>query len=216
VPKRGYKLVANVQRLDSNPYLSARQEETLPSEPPSEPDAPEADEPVAEIVFPAGPLTRAVCHSQQPKKTSQPNVSRWRLNLLNALWIGLVIVAMGFFTIKQSQVRITQVVDTHLIEFKFQDDFDSKALSHDLADGVAQKLMADITQVSDYRVMLSKTAFTSGILPGKSVTVRVNDKEGHSFLDLELKNNSSDAILFSRQYPLDSQHLATVLKNAEL
>ncbi|EEY46463.1 lysine decarboxylation/transport transcriptional activator CadC [Vibrio mimicus] len=216
VPKRGYKLVANVQRLDSNPYLSARQEETLPSEPPSEPDAPEADEPATEIVFPAGPLTRAVCHSQQPKKTSQPNVSRWRLNLLNALWIGLVIVAMGFFTIKQSQVRITQVVDTHLIEFKFQDDFDSKALSHDLADGVAQKLMADITQVSDYRVMLSKTAFTSGILPGKSVTVRVNDKEGHSFLDLELKNNSSDAILFSRQYPLDSQHLATVLKNAEL
>ncbi len=65
-------------------------------------------------------------------------MSRWRLNLLNAIWIGLVIVAMGFFTVQQSQVRITQVVDTHLIEFKFQDGFHAQALTHELADGIAQ------------------------------------------------------------------------------
>lgn len=75
--------------------------------------------------------------------------------------------------------------------------------------------MADLTQVSDYRVILGKTAYSSGILPGKSIMVRVNDQDGHEFLDLELKNNSSDAVLFSRQYPLDSQHLASVLKSAE-
>lgn len=214
VPKRGYKLVANVQRLDGNPYVS-RQEESTASDVCLADDIDDVEDAVPEIVFPAGPLTRAVCQSQQPKKSSKPNVSRWRLNLLNAIWIGLVIVAMGFFTVQQSQVRITQVVDTHLIEFKFQDGFHAQALTHELADGIAQKLMADLTQVSDYRVILGKTAYSSGILPGKSIMVRVNDQDGHEFLDLELKNNSSDAVLFSRQYPLDSQHLASVLKSAE-
>lgn len=44
----------------------------------------------------------------------------------------------GLFTVQQSQVRITQVVDTHLIEFKFQDGFHAQALTHELADGIAQ------------------------------------------------------------------------------
>ncbi|EID0059751.1 lysine decarboxylation/transport transcriptional activator CadC [Vibrio vulnificus] len=222
VPKRGYKLVANVERLTANPYLLRQAEpaEVDLLEPTiTEPSiaAPEAEAPSAnEMVFPAGPLTRAMCQSQQQKKPKRPNISRWRVNAFNALWIGLVIIAMGFFTIKQSQVRITQVVDTHLIEFMFQDDYHAQALSHDLADGIAQKLMADITQVTDYRVMLSKTAFTSGILPGKSIMVRVSDKDGHAFIELELKNNSSGAVLFSRQYPLDTSHLSSVLHRAEV
>ncbi|MCG6424079.1 transcriptional regulator CadC, partial [Vibrio parahaemolyticus] len=119
VPKRGYKLVANVERLTANPYLLRQAEpaEVDLLEPTiTEPSvaAPEAEAPSAnEMVFPAGPLTRAMCQSQQQKKPKRPNISRWRVNAFNALWIGLVIIAMGFFTIKQSQVRITQVVDTH-------------------------------------------------------------------------------------------------------
>lgn len=46
--------------------------------------------------------------------------------------------------------------------------------------------------------------------------VRVSDKEGHAFIELELKNNSSGAVLFSRQYPLDTSHLASVLHRAEV
>ncbi|ENR2165946.1 lysine decarboxylation/transport transcriptional activator CadC [Vibrio vulnificus] len=228
VPKRGYKLVANVERLPANPF-GVRQAEVSDTDSHLLPisttdlacieqvDTTEPDTPASsDMVFPAGPLTRAIYQSQKKKQPNRPNISRWRVNAFNALWIGLVIIAMGFFTVKQSQVRITQVVDTHLIEFMFQDDYHAKALSHDLADGFAQQLMADIAQVTDYRVMLSKTAFASGILPGKSIMVRVSDKDAHTFIELELKNNSSGAVLFSRQYRLDSALLASVLHKAKV
>ncbi|POB66017.1 transcriptional regulator CadC, partial [Vibrio vulnificus] len=39
---------------------------------------------------------------------------------------------------------------------------------------------------------------------------------GHAFIELELKNNSSGAVLFSRQYPLDTSHLSSVLHRAEV
>ena len=135
---------------------------------------------------------------------------------MNFLWLSLSVVVMGVFTYKQSEVRITQAIDTHLIEFKFQDNFTNEGLSYDLADGFAQKLMSDIAQVSDYRVMLKKASFTSGIVPGKSVVVRVRENDGGSFLEVEYRNNSSEKVLFSRQYALTSSHLKTVLQQASL
>ncbi|MBU5885671.1 transcriptional regulator CadC, partial [Vibrio cholerae O1] len=69
---------------------------------------------------------------------------------------------------------------------KFQDGFHAQALTHELADGIAQKLMADLTQVSDYRVILGKSAYSSGRWPGQSFRVRVNGDGGHECLELVL------------------------------
>ena len=100
--------------------------------------------------------------SKEKKAPRKPNkISPWRLGFMNFIWISILVVVMGVFTYKQSEVRITQAIDTHLIEFKFQDNFGRDDLSYELADGFAQKLMADIAQVSDYRVMLKKAAFTT-------------------------------------------------------
>lgn len=52
VPKRGYKLVANVQRLDGNPYVS-RQEESTASDVCLADDIDDVEDAVPEIVFPA-------------------------------------------------------------------------------------------------------------------------------------------------------------------
>ncbi|ENP8304577.1 lysine decarboxylation/transport transcriptional activator CadC [Vibrio alginolyticus] len=150
VPKRGYKLVANVVTMTHEEFVTSRQNEEIPP------------------------------------------------------------------SVEESEVRITQAIDTHLIEFKFQDNFTNEGLSYDLADGFAQKLMSDIAQVSDYRVMLKKASFTSGIVPGKSVVVRVRENDGGSFLEVEYRNNSSEKVLFSRQYALTSSHLKTVLQQASL
>ncbi|ALR92711.1 MULTISPECIES: lysine decarboxylation/transport transcriptional activator CadC [Vibrio] len=216
VPKRGYKLVANVVTMTHEEFVTSRQnEEILPSVEESEEDC----LPIAPAVtFPAGPLTRAVCEMSKEKKAPQSKnkISPWRLGIMNFIWISMLVVVMGVFTYKQSEVRITQAIDTHLIEFKFQDNFTNEGLSYDLADGFAQKLMSDIAQVSDYRVMLKKASFTSGIVPGKSVVVRVRENDGGSFLEVEYRNNSSEKVLFSRQYALTSSHLKTVLQQASL
>ncbi|HHF2892460.1 TPA: lysine decarboxylation/transport transcriptional activator CadC [Vibrio diabolicus] len=216
VPKRGYKLVANVVTMTHEEFVTSRQNEEIP---PSVEESEEDCLPIAPAVtFPAGPLTRAVCEMSKEKKAPQSKnkISHWRLGIMNFIWISMLVVVMGVFTYKQSEVRITQAIDTHLIEFKFQDNFTNEGLSYDLADGFAQKLMSDIAQVSDYRVMLKKTSFTSGIVPGKSVVVRVRENEGGSFLEVEYRNNSSEKVLFSRQYALTSSHLKTVLQQASL
>ncbi|MDW1593689.1 MULTISPECIES: lysine decarboxylation/transport transcriptional activator CadC [unclassified Vibrio] len=216
VPKRGYKLVANVVTMTHEEFVTSRQNEEIP---PSVEESEEDCLPIAPaFTFPAGPLTRAVCEMSKEKKAPQSKnkISPWRLGIMNFIWISMLVVVMGVFTYKQSEVRITQAIDTHLIEFKFQDNFTSEGLSYDLADGFAQKLMSDIAQVSDYRVMLKKASFTSGIVPGKSVVVRVRENDGGSFLEVEYRNNSSEKVLFSRQYALTSSHLKTVLQQASL
>ncbi|EGR0027245.1 lysine decarboxylation/transport transcriptional activator CadC [Vibrio alginolyticus] len=216
VPKRGYKLVANVVTMTHEEFVTSRQNEEIP---PSVEESEEDCLPIAPAVtFPAGPLTRAVCEMSKEKKApqSKSKISPWRLGIMNFIWISMLVVVMGVFTYKQSEVRITQAIDTHLIEFKFQDNFTNEGLSYDLADGFAQKLMSDIAQVSDYRVMLKKASFTSGIVPGKSVVVRVRENDGGSFLEVEYRNNSSEKVLFSRQYALTSSHLKTVLQQASL
>ncbi|MBS9921456.1 lysine decarboxylation/transport transcriptional activator CadC [Vibrio alginolyticus] len=216
VPKRGYKLVANVVTMTHEEFVTSRQNEEIP---PSVEESEEDCLPIAPaLTFPAGPLTRAVCEMSKEKKAPQSKnkISPWRLGIMNFIWISMLVVVMGVFTYKQSEVRITQAIDTHLIEFKFQDNFTSEGLSYDLADGFAQKLMSDIAQVSDYRVMLKKASFTSGIVPGKSVVVRVRENDGGSFLEVEYRNNSSEKVLFSRQYALTSSHLKTVLQQASL
>ncbi|WP_438452013.1 lysine decarboxylation/transport transcriptional activator CadC [Vibrio alginolyticus] len=216
VPKRGYKLVANVVTMTHEEFVTNRQNEEIP---PSVEESEEDCLPIAPAVtFPAGPLTRAVCEMSKEKKAPQSKnkISPWRLGIMNFIWISMLVVVMGVFTYKQSEVRITQAIDTHLIEFKFQDNFTNEGLSYDLADGFAQKLMSDIAQVSDYRVMLKKASFTSGIVPGKSVVVRVRENDGGSFLEVEYRNNSSEKVLFSRQYALTSSHLKTVLQQASL
>jgi transcriptional activator of cad operon len=216
VPKRGYKLVANVVTMTYEEFVTSRQNEEIP---PSVEESEEDCLPIAPAVtFPAGPLTRAVCEMSKEKKAPQSKnkISPWLLGIMNFIWISMLVVVMGVFTYKQSEVRITQAIDTHLIEFKFQDNFTNEGLSYDLADGFAQKLMSDIAQVSDYRVMLKKASFTSGIVPGKSVVVRVRENDGGSFLEVEYRNNSSEKVLFSRQYALTSSHLKTVLQQASL
>ncbi|EMB9236966.1 lysine decarboxylation/transport transcriptional activator CadC [Vibrio alginolyticus] len=216
VPKRGYKLVANVVTMTHEEFVTSRQNEEIP---PSVEESEEDYLPIAPAVtFPAGPLTRAVCEMSKERKAPQSKnkISPWRLGIMNFIWISMLVVVMGVFTYKQSEVRITQAIDTHLIEFKFQDNFTNEGLSYDLADGFAQKLMSDIAQVSDYRVMLKKASFTSGIVPGKSVVVRVRENDGGSFLEVEYRNNSSEKVLFSRQYALTSSHLKTVLQQASL
>lgn len=218
VPKRGYKLVANVTPMTHEEFLACRPcySDELSSSKIAEEDSPTPLAPT--VTFPAGPLTRAVCEMSKEKKTppKRHKISTWRLGVMNFIWISILVVVMGIFTYKQSEVRITQAIDTHLIEFKFQDDFSRDGLVYELADGFAQKLMADIAQVSDYRVMLKKTSFTTGIVPGKSVVVQVRQNESGSFLEVEYRNNSSDKVLFSRQYALADNHLKAVLQQASL
>ncbi|MFC5076275.1 Transcriptional activator CadC [Vibrio thalassae] len=225
VPKRGYKLVAAVTPMTSEQFLQYRASccsaslpaPTVPLKPESlvTEEELEVQEPIG---FPAAPITRALYQKQKATRSHKPKrlLSAWRLGVINAIWIGILVAAIGIFTYQQSEVSIIQVIDTHLIEFEFQDDIRSLGRSYELADGFAQKLMSDMTQVSGYRVMLHKTAFKTGIVPGKTVLVRVDEDDGRAYLELEYRDNSSEKVLFSRQYALADKHLNSVLTQSSV
>ena len=69
VPKRGYKLVANVTPMTHEEFLASRHcnaEILPPIVEEAEEEQPEA--PIPTIAFPAGPLNRAVCEMSKEKK----------------------------------------------------------------------------------------------------------------------------------------------------
>ncbi|MBF4246407.1 transcriptional regulator CadC [Vibrio anguillarum] len=219
VPKRGYKLVASVtevlpeQVVDQN-WLVINDEPISKSALRSEIEETAEPELSCDIAFPAGPLTRAFSsrNTSTPRDTMQ--IRRWKLMAFDVLWIGALIIAFGLFTYHQSETNITQAMDTHLMEFKFQENFAQDQSNIELSDGLVQKLAADIAQVSQYRVRLSKTRFAAGILAGKTVTVQVKDQGGKAYLDVEYRNNGSGTILFSRQYSLALSQIKVVMKQA--
>lgn len=213
VPKRGYKLVATVTELFSAPVREWQDGDVSPpSADTSDAELEASSTSYSEVTFPAAPLTRAF----QSRSSSSPRahfpIKRWRTLMFDVVWIGMLIIGFGLFTYHQSDVSITQAVDARLIEFKFDHDLTQHKNGVELADGIIQKLAADVDQVTDYRIRLSKTRFASGILPGKTVTVLVKDHEGKTYLDLEYRNNASGTILFSRQYLLVPPHLNRVVK----
>jgi len=215
VPKRGYKLVAKVEMVESLPSMQA----TLP--PTEEPElqlTANAPEQPTQVAFPAAPLTRAICERKQSeaKLASPKDDTQRKHNCLNALWVSLLIAAVAVFTYHQTTVQITQVIDSHLVEFKYVDSFNQDKRSYELADGIAQKLMSDITQVTPYRVKLDRVKFTSGNLPGKTITVQVAKQGEHEYLEVEYINNTSEKVVFSRQYPLAQPHLKVVLRQVAI
>ncbi|MDE1237391.1 lysine decarboxylation/transport transcriptional activator CadC [Vibrio aestuarianus] len=221
VPKRGYKLMANVSEITSEQFVQQRVGVVASNEPVkdlsvSETPHSETSEIINEVSFPAAPLTRALSYRSKanPRLNKTGQVSRWKSITLDIMWVSVLIVAFALFTYHQSATKITQAMDTHLIEFRLQNSFSKQASNDELADGVVQKLMADIIQVSDYRVHLSQTPFSSGIVPGKSVTVEVKEQANKAYLDVEYRSNASNTILFSRQYSLATSQLHHVMEQA--
>ncbi|WP_099610751.1 lysine decarboxylation/transport transcriptional activator CadC [Vibrio fujianensis] len=218
VPKRGYKLVATVTEVFSDPVHQLQEGDLSPPITVDDARAIEQEGAVSssDITFPAAPLTRAFQFRCTTTKDHHTAFKRWRTLIFDVLWISVLIIGFGLFTYHQSDISITQAVDTRLIEFRFDHGFSQHEERAELADGMVQKLAADISQVTHYRIRLSKARFASGILPGKTVTVLVKEQEGKAYLDLEYRNNASGTILFSRQYLLVPPHLNRVLKQVSL
>jgi len=216
VPKRGYKLVAQVTPLEHEQVKRSLQSADVASSVSQVAEAPLLDEPRQEVAFPAAPLTRAVSYfsGSTSKSTTTPEFKRWKTVLMDVLWVSVLIIAVAIFTHKQSETRITQALDTQLIEFSFLPSMSGNVANNELADGISQKLMSDLTRLSDYRVKLSKAVFSSGILPGKQVTVRVEEHADQPYLAVEYQNRASNNVLFSRQYSLNDRQLKAVLRNA--
>ncbi|EKO3578397.1 lysine decarboxylation/transport transcriptional activator CadC [Vibrio metschnikovii] len=216
VPKRGYKLVASVTEIAPEPSVDANH--TLvddDSERDVEPHQhQELDIGSTDMIFPAGPLTRALNSRKPATRRDKIEIRRWKSIAFDVLWISALIIAFGVFTYYQSETNITQAMDTHLIEFTFQETLIQDQDHIELSDGLVQKLAADIAQVSHYRVRLSKARFVAGVLPGKTVTVKIQDQAGHTYLDVEYRNNASGTTLFSRQYPLVLPQIRQVIEKA--
>lgn len=219
VPKRGYKLVATVAEVDASAFLlseTVSHDAHSPSEPIVSSDSTAASPLYSEMTFPAAPLTRAFQYRTTLSDNSKFVLRRWRSLIFDVLWVSALLFCFGLFTYHQADITITEAVDTRLIEFKFDHRFAQDKSNIELADGIIQKLAADIDQVTDYRIRLSKTRFAAGIVPGKTVTVLVKEQEGKSYLDLEYRNNASGTILFSRQYLLVAPHFNRVMRQVSL
>ncbi|MUJ25896.1 lysine decarboxylation/transport transcriptional activator CadC [Aliivibrio fischeri] len=231
VPKRGYKLVAETKqiRLEDTPYwkpcdtftsTEADENQNHNVELNTAEQEKEQDE-TAQLSFPAGPLTRAVTNisnqvSNEKKKQGESFsfLHRWKLLAFDFFLVGVLIAVIFSVTYQQTTTHITKAVDTDLIEFTYHASRNSNNETEDLADGISQKLMADLASVGHYRVQLNKTAFTTGILPGKAVNVRVEEQQNKTYLDVEYRSNISNRVLFSRQYLMTNANLAHVLRQS--
>jgi len=225
VPKRGYRLVADTIKLTSDDahMLTSEGKNTgviIDDEKSLDKDT-EFDCEESITVFPAGPLTRAVTHISNHTVAAEAKCSieltfyqRYKLQLFDFFLLSVLICIIVLCTYVQSQPEITKALDTQVIEFSYYGSQNSDITSEELADGISQKLMSDVLMLSDYRVQLKKTAFTKGILPGKSVSVRVDKQQGQSYLDINYRNYASNRIIFSKQYPISDGDMYMDLRQA--
>lgn len=235
VPKRGYKLVADTQVVNfentefwkpcdhsaaakslvsNNVELQhIDSEQTDDKEPPAERD----------LSFPSGPLTRAMTtiskdveNEKKKQGTHFNSFHRWKLLAFDAFLVCILIAVIISATYQQTSTHITKAIDIDLIEFTFNESRNQKDETEFLADGISQKLMADLATIGDYRVQIDKTAFTTGILPGKVVSVRVEEQQNKTYLEVEYRSNTSNKVLFSRQYRMTTSNLEQVLRQSSL
>lgn len=235
VPKRGYKLVAEthiinfentefwkpcdhsvtVKPLVSNNVELKHIDGGLmdDKDQPTKPD----------LSFPSGPLTRAVTTISKDVETEKKkqgasfnSFHRWKLLAFDAFLVCILIAVIMSATYQQTSTHITKAIDIDLIEFTFHESRNQKDETEFLADGISQKLMADLASIGDYRVQIDKTAFTTGILPGKVVAVRVEEQQNKTYLDVEYRSNTSNKVLFSRQYRMTTSNLEQVLRQSSL
>lgn len=235
VPKRGYKLVAETQIINfedtefwktcdhsvtAKPLVSNSVELqhidgelTDDKEPSTGPD----------LSFPSGPLTRAITtiskdvEEEKKKQGSSFNsFHRWKLLAFDAFLVCILIAVILATTYQKTSTHITKAIDIDLIEFTFHASRNQRDETEFLADGISQKLMADLATIGDYRVQIDKTAFTTGILPGKVVSVRVEEQQNKTYLDVEYRSHTSNKVLFSRQYRMTTSNLEQVLRQSSL
>ncbi len=230
VPKRGYKLVADTRQLTLEEMAQGRPADTTTETVSAAPESSESKETEVETtpdpdpvmpVFPAAPLTRAVTHfskqiaAQEAKQDRELSVfQRYKLQIFDILLVFFSVVVIFLCTYTQTTPRITKAIDINVIEFSHHLSQNSDRTSEYLADGISQKLMADISSFGKYRVQLKKANFTTGILPGKAVSVRIDRRQGKTYLDVQYRNNSSNRVVFSRQYLLSDNALRASLREA--
>jgi transcriptional activator of cad operon len=230
VPKRGYKLVAETTPLTPDEASAAKLNGVVPKNTPAVitqtsefidkfQSRSESDQAIN--IFPAAPLTRAITNFSQHLASEEAKhekkltlYQRYKLQIFDMFLLTVLIIVIILCGYIKSPAKITKAMDVNVVEFSYHVSQNSDLSSEYLADGISQKLMSDVSTLGDYRVQLKKTVFTTGILPGKSVSVRIDSQQGKSYLDVKYRNNTSNRIIFSRQYLISDNALYTSLRQA--
>lgn len=212
VPKRGYKLVAPVRPL--RVVSLAMPESSLGAMPkPSprdEPDEPLADGEVVQgqslAPFPAGPLTRAI--------STHTGHSRWKMISFD-IFVAVVLVSIvSLLGYQHASPQIHSLLDPNLLVFRFHSGMDGENESVRLADGITRTLMGEVAAATPLRVQYDTHSRTSGILPGKELSVRVSHHPGGTYMDLEYRNLNTNRVLCSHQYQLSRHNVHAVLQES--
>lgn len=206
VPKRGYKLVAEVTRLTAKEFMRVSRED-LPSLI-GEADGCYSNDAQAQLATDSDAVGGEFKQKHQGRY--------WRKGLFSLPLIGIVVAMIVTFTFKQPEASNNPNNDIHLIEFTLHNNASHTGISDDLADGITKKLMSDVAQVSDYRVMQKSSSLNSHAEPGKSVVVKIRQSDVARLLEIEYRTSFSDKALFRRLYTLADRDLKTVLQQASL
>ncbi|MCF7484161.1 lysine decarboxylation/transport transcriptional activator CadC [Vibrio sp. J1-1] len=198
VPKRGYKLVAEVTRLTPKEFMrvSSSDSQNMPSL--------------------TGEAARFYSDASGGKFKLKHQGRYWSKGLFSFTLLGIVVAMIVTFTYKQPEVSNRPNNDIYLIEFTLHNNASHTGIGDDLADGITKKLMSDVAQVSDYRVMQKRASFNSRAEAGKSVVVKIRQSDVARLLEIEYRTSFSDKALFRRLYTLADRDLKTVLQQASL
>ncbi|WP_319535709.1 lysine decarboxylation/transport transcriptional activator CadC [uncultured Vibrio sp.] len=208
VPKRGYKLVAEVTRLTPKEFMRVCHDDgqNMPLLT-GEADRFHSNDAQEQLIADSDSIGG-------PNKLKHQQRYR-RKGFFSLTLIGIVVAMVATFTYTRPEVSNSSG-DIHLIEFTLHNNASHTGISDDLADGITKKLMSDVAQVSDYRVMQKSSSFNGSAEPGKSVVVNIRQSDVARLLEIEYRTSFSDKALFRRLYTLADRDLKTVLQQASL
>ncbi|CAE6924296.1 winged helix-turn-helix domain-containing protein [Vibrio sp. B1FLJ16] len=132
VPKRGYKLVADVSLMTAAEFRAFRLSECDYGKE-AESDSESNDTRVRPKYDSAVQVTGKEIHQLIQKKRSE---RLWRLGFLGITLISLMVSIITVLTYKKPEVKKSHPIDTHLIEFKMQNN---SGLNDDFVDGLTKK-----------------------------------------------------------------------------
>lgn len=201
VPKRGYKLNAQVEQLATDELNCECEASDLEDLSDNFPPA---------VSFPAAPLTRVLNNSHSVSLASpETNKNKLSLKLFDLfILLGLVLI-IGYLAFYQAKDQAQPEFDTQLITINSQVITNSPDDMGLISYGVSKQLQMFIQQFSQYR-----TRYTNGrsSYAGKQLTLSITPNKDKASLISVLHSQTGDKDLYASQNLITNENLAKVIQ----
>lgn len=208
IPKRGYKLSAQVELVSSAPQTLVNEPIAAP-----EPETIPTTHIPQEAPFPSAPLTRAVSSFNSDSQgdnliSLRPTLNKIALRMFDILILLTVGIIVGYQALYQTGHKHMPEYDNQLIAIEAQSNPNIPDDWGYLSYGISRQLQTALQQVTTYRTRyISDNTKT----PGKHLTVSIERQDQGVYLRVKLYSQSTDQTIYSNSRLLTDDNLSQAL-----